>query len=180
MRLNTRIIILILEIGLIPLFLFGFIGYSNAKKQIIDSTFSKLDAIAQIQKNRMQTIFKDHGDLLASDTDEVANDYAGLGNTGETLLVKNDGKGNALFLTPIRFDANAALVRTVPKDRTDVPSIHAINGEEEIFDNLVDYRDVPVFAATRYIPEANLGIVVKIDKAEALAPVRKLQQLFFF
>jgi PAS domain S-box-containing protein len=181
MKLNTKIVVLVLEIGLIPVLLLGFVGYSNTKQQIIKNTFTKLDAIAQIQKNRVEEILQNRSDSFTSnDINDVVNDYTGLGDTGETLLAKNDGHGNALFITPIRFDAKAAFVRTVPKERTDIPSIHAINGEEGIFDNLVDYRNIPVFSATRYISEVGWGIVVKIDQAEAMAPVQKLGELSVF
>jgi light-regulated signal transduction histidine kinase (bacteriophytochrome) len=42
---------------------------------------------------------------------------------------------------------------------------------------LVDYRGQTVFAATRYIEETEWGLVVKIDKAEAFAPVSELNNL---
>lgn len=294
MKLNTKIAIFILEIALIPLIFIGYVLYSNQKVAINQTTLKEVDAIAQIQKNRLQDILiqkqdmvglfvtnpfirsymqtfntrttsslqksineslleiksgsvkikkifitepagvvvastdsallgtnvstedyfkqgikkqdvsflkKDdtgatveylvaplasNGKLLgmvalvtdASDIVDLANDYTGLGNTGETLLVKDDGNGNALYLTPIRFDPNAGLVRVVSKERKNVPAIHAKNGEEGVFNNLVDYRNIPVFAATRYIGSINWGIVVKIDKIEALTPIRKLQELF--
>lgn len=108
----------------------------------------------------------------------IARDYNGLGNTGETLLAKDDGKGNVLFLTPIRFDPLAALTRVVPKERVDIPSVHAIAGEEETFSNFVDYRDIPVFSSTRYVSSVGWGIVVKIDKSESMASMIKLRELF--
>lgn len=116
----------------------------------------------------------------AKDIIGLANDYTGLGDTGETLLAKDDGNGNALFLTPIRFDKNAGLVRVVTKEKQNIPSIHAINGEENIFNNFIDYRGKKVFAATRYLESVGLGIVVKIDKAEVMIPIKKLQELFLF
>jgi len=110
----------------------------------------------------------------------VANDYSGLGETGETLLAENDGKGNALFITSVCFDKNAAFTRIVPKEEISVPSVHAIAGEEVIMTDAMDYRGVPVFAATRFIPGPNWGIVVKIDQQEVYTPAKKAAELFLF
>ena len=107
----------------------------------------------------------------ADDIVGVAEDYTGLGTTGETLLAKNDGKGNALFLTPLRFDKGAALNRVESGTNVKVPIIRAISGESRVSDNLSDYRGVPVIAATRFIKSTGWGVVVKMDKAEVFAPM---------
>ncbi|TRZ52755.1 PAS domain S-box protein, partial [bacterium] len=104
----------------------------------------------------------------------VSGDYTGLGKTGETLIAKKDDNGDALFLTPTRFDKKAALLRTVSKDQTNVPSVHAVNGEEIILPNAVDYRGVSVIAVTRFIPSTGWGIVVKMDKDEASVPLKNI------
>ncbi|MFZ2205197.1 MAG: ATP-binding protein [Minisyncoccia bacterium] len=294
MKLNTKIIISILELAIIPLLFFGFISYFNTRAQINKNILNNLDAIAQIQQNRLQDAINQKLDILSLfttkpllrsylhdfniqpkialqenmntnllqsmegsvsikkifitnpagkivastdknlidsdvsaedyfkqgikksdvsilkkddksvifqylvspvilkgktegmvalvvDTDDIfalANDYTGLGDTGETLLVKNDGIGNALFLTPIRFDKNAGLSRVVSKEEKNVPAIHAIAGEENTSIDFIDYRKIPVYSATRFVETINLGIVVKINKAEALAPIEKIKYLF--
>lgn len=297
MKLNTKISIIILEIALIPLLLTGFIANYSIQKQISQTTFSRLNSIAQIQKNRLKDSLQNKQDILslfttkieilsnlydynqlptpklqktlndnlqaakesavsiqkifladpsgfivastdqrligtnignldffnkgiqqndvsflkkdsstgtiyhylvgplslktktlgmvtivtdANDITSLANDYTGLGSSGETLLVKKDLYGNVLFLTPVRFDPQAGLNREVSKDKTNIPSVHAIIGEEGVFSDMVDYRNIPIFAATRYLPTVNWGIVVKIDRSEALAPIQKLQALFIF
>lgn len=123
----------------------------------------------------MTTIVVDAKDIIS-----LAQDFTGLGNTGETLLVKNDGNGNALFLTPTRDDPSAALNLIVQRQNKNLPSVSAAAGVEEIFDNAVDYQNVPVFAATRYIKDVNWGIVVKIDQDEVLTPIKKLRGLFLY
>ncbi|HMO21826.1 MAG TPA: PAS domain S-box protein, partial [Candidatus Melainabacteria bacterium] len=57
-----------------------------------------------------------------------------------------------------------------------VPIIQALMKNDRIMisPETVDYRDVPVLAATRYIPELDWGLVAKIDRKEALAPVNNL------
>jgi len=297
MKLNMKITVVILEVGLIPLLLLFFIGYFNAENQITQNTLTNLTTIAQIQKNRLQetvqnklnlvglfttkpvlradlrdfntrptpqlqtamddnlleakagvaaiksifvanstgtivastdagalgadvsaenffkrgvrhtdvsTLKKDSatglvlqylagplvlGDttlgvaVIVTDTTDIvslASDYTGLGYTGETLLVEDNGKGDALFITPTRTDPDAALTLVVPKERIDVPSVSAVAGKEKVFNNAVDYRNAPVFAATRYVKDVNWGIVVKVDHAEALAPIKQVQGLFLF
>jgi PAS domain S-box-containing protein len=101
-----------------------------------------------------------------------------FGETGETQIMTKVNGADALFLTPTRFDPSAALTRKVIAGTIDAASLHAIAGEESIFTNLVDYRNVKVFAATRHIASTGWSIVVKVDQSEALAPIRKLQELF--
>ncbi|MFA6519482.1 MAG: ATP-binding protein [Candidatus Paceibacterota bacterium] len=295
MKLNTKIVLTILQVSLIPWALGGFLAYLSSQEQINSQTYSNLDAIAAIQKNRLQDTLQNKLDILqlftkspwltayvrdynaqptlankkriqdlieapgrslgikklfvmtldgaviastdsallgtdkenedyfkrgvlandesilekdaagivsqylvgplisngktegvmavvtdANDIVDVAHDFTGLGKTGETLIVQKMSGNNALFLTSTRYDPSAALERVVTADKTNVPSVHAVAGEEAVFNNVVDYRGVKVFAATRYIPSVGWGIVVKIDKSEAFAPVVRLRELFFF
>ncbi|HXZ30503.1 MAG TPA: PAS domain S-box protein [Dehalococcoidia bacterium] len=104
-------------------------------------------------------------------------DYTGLGTTGETQLAETDANGDALFITPTRFGQSTALSQVVPKDEVSSPIIQALAKNEALFTNAVDYRGKPVLAATEYIPETGWGLVTKIDRAEALASVSRLQYL---
>jgi signal transduction histidine kinase len=101
---------------------------------------------------------------------ELVSDYTGLGDTGETVLVRSTPNGSAVSLTPLRFDPDAALTRTLSGGLA-VPTLVALSGEEAVLTNAFDYRDEPVFAATRYLESADWGIVVKIDTAEVFAPL---------
>ena len=105
----------------------------------------------------------------------VVEDYSGLGETGETLLARRDENGDALFITPLRFDANAALTRSVSRKSLELPITQALLMNEQLFVQSIDYRGEPVLAATRYIGDADWGLVVKIDKAEAFAPIANLR-----
>jgi GAF domain-containing protein/HAMP domain-containing protein len=105
----------------------------------------------------------------------VVNDYTGLGETGETVFAKRDTNGDALFLTPLRFDPNAALTRRVAKDDLEVPITQALLKKEIFLDGTSDYLNVPVLAVTRYIPQTDWGMASKIYKEEALRPVVDLR-----
>jgi two-component system NtrC family sensor kinase len=102
-------------------------------------------------------------------------DYTGLGTTGETQLAETDENGDALFITPTRFGQGTPLSRIVPKEEVNSPTIQALSKNEALFTDAVDYRGEPVLAATQYIPETGWGLVTKIDQAEALASVSRLQ-----
>ena len=118
--------------------------------------------------------------VIEADLDNIISlvkDHAGLGETGETLLARIDVNGDALFLTPLRFDQRAALRRTVSKDDLDVPITQALLKNVRLFSDAVDYRGEPVLAATQYIEKTGWGLVVKVDKAEAFAAVIGLRNL---
>jgi len=297
MKFSLKIFIIILEIAIIPLLVVGYIAYFNIKQETTRNLLSKLDVIAQIQKNRLQSNIDDAKDLLNlflsksqlrlllnnfnnnpleetrkemidnildakagsitikkillanpkgiivastdasfmgkdisnedifltgikqedvsfikkdSGTGEVdqyfvgpmkfndkiigvgiiiantnniislVDDYSGLESTGEIILVKDDGNGNAIFLTPVRFDKDAALNRVILKEKINTVAISAINKIEDVFSGVTNYRDKPVLAATRYVDSVGWGIVVEMDQSEALLPLKRLQNLFFF
>ena len=118
--------------------------------------------------------------VIESDVENIVSlvkDYSGLAETGETLLAKRDAKGDALFLTPLRFDQHAALSRTVPKNDLNDPMTQALIKNVRFFIDAVDYRKEPVLAATQYIRKTDWGLVVKIDKDEAFAPIIQLRNL---
>lgn len=108
---------------------------------------------------------------------DLVSDYSGLGETGETFLAKRDADGNALFLAPLRFDKQAALSRTIKKESPNHPITQALLKNELQFTKSVDYRGELVLATTRYIEQTEWGLVVKIDEAEALAPVLQMGNL---
>ena len=117
-------------------------------------------------------IESDAQNLMAS-----TKDYTGLGQTGETILVKRDGQGNGLNLAPLRNDREAALHLPVNINDSNDPVTRALAKQEGFFTDSVDYRGHKVLAATRYIKSADWGLVVKIDQAEAYQPLAQLRDL---
>lgn len=95
------------------------------------------------------------------------NDYTGLGESGETLIAGEVGGERVLLLQP-RFD-NAS-------ESSAVAAFDAAFGSPfMIFDGTTDYRGQSVIAVSRYLPQENWVLVVKLDRDEALAPVHNLQ-----
>ncbi len=107
---------------------------------------------------------------------ELAGNYRGLGDTGETMIVLRDREGTARVLHAVRHSVpeGAELVRS--GDPLD-PSNLALRGEEEIYrEGITDYRGQSVWAATRFLPEPGWGLVVKFDSEEesgAIAAFRR-------
>jgi PAS domain S-box-containing protein len=90
--------------------------------------------------------------------------------TGETLLVARDGL-DVVFLSPLRHNPAPPLRLRRPFSESGLAAASALEGVEA-FGAFVDYRGVPVFAATRRIRSTGWGLVVKVDQEEALEDYR--------
>ncbi len=110
-------------------------------------------------------------DLLAS-----IHDYTGLGKTGETTIAQNIPGSQAIYLSSLRFDKQAAFNRTVTS--SEVAETKALMGQATTLINTKDYRGVPILAVTRYIKDSKWGLVVKIDKTEAFQAATQLRSEF--
>lgn len=105
----------------------------------------------------------------------VTGDTTGLGKTGETILAQlNDGE--ALYVGPLRYVSEAAFRYRVPLDKLAQPMRAALSGEHGK-GIARDYVGVEVIGAWRYLPALRWGMVVKMDTAEAFAPLYRLQKL---
>jgi signal transduction histidine kinase len=159
----------------------GFDFFSNAKEKNNAEHFY-LDEKNQLKvylSGPMTTDDKLIGILLIeSDANNIValiSDYSGLRKTGETLLGRKtiDGQ-HALYLTPLRFDQNAALIRKVSLSNQSNPLARALLENQKVFTTAIDYRGQEVLASTNYIDKTGWGLVVKIDKAEAFAATHEL------
>ena len=92
-------------------------------------------------------------------------------STAETLLVRRDGD-QVVYLNQLRHRKNSALELRVPMARREVPAVRAVLGEEGMVEGS-DYRDVPVLAALRRIPDSPWFIVAKQDQAEIFSRLRQ-------
>ncbi|MEO5375144.1 MAG: PAS domain S-box protein, partial [Alphaproteobacteria bacterium] len=92
--------------------------------------------------------------------------------TAETLLVERIGD-RIVFLNDLRHRQGTATVLTESVDTETLPAAQAVRGVMGLVEGL-DYRHVPVLAATRKIPETSWHIVAKVDKSEVYAPIHRL------
>lgn len=92
--------------------------------------------------------------------------------TAETLLVRREGH-DVVFLNELRFATNTALNLRAPLGGgTAVPAIQAVLGMESVMEGR-DYRNVPVLAALRTIPDSPWALVARMDMMEVYAPMRE-------
>jgi HAMP domain-containing protein len=98
---------------------------------------------------------------------EAIGDRSGLGETGETILLRGDPEQQAQFLAPTRFRPGAVLqpLRSRSPEGERLCSIEP----GESLERCVDYRCTEVFASSVAIPGTDWQLIVKMDRSEALA-----------
>jgi hypothetical protein len=96
-------------------------------------------------------------------------------STAESALVRREGN-EIVYLNELRHRPGTALTLRLPLTETLLPAAKAALGKEE-FTQGIDYRGVPVLAATRTIPDSPWFLVTKIDAAEVSAPIKERFQL---
>jgi len=112
--------------------------------------------------------------MSAQELIDVTKNYTGLGSTGETMIATLDAAGSVRFLNSPRHELPDAAVLDDSDGR--FPMVQALWGVDSTFyRGTVDYRGEAVWAATRYLPELELGLVVKFDTDEQEAPLRELR-----
>lgn len=110
---------------------------------------------------------------------KIVTNIEGLGVSGESLLAYRNKNGDAVFFTNRKFHTEIKSRDIIPKKDINVPITQALLGNQNQFSDYVDYRGVPVFAVTKYIEKIDAGIVVKIDRAEALKSVSQSIETFW-
>ncbi|MEJ2541237.1 MAG: HAMP domain-containing protein [Gemmatimonadota bacterium] len=106
---------------------------------------------------------------------DLTGSYVGLGETGEILLPMELTPGFVTFLNPLRHRESDTLA-VLPLEEVSRPVRMALNGEEGVVQDVPDYRGVDVWAAVRTVADPPVGLVVKVDAAEELAPVAELRR----
>lgn len=106
----------------------------------------------------------------ASGIKKIVTDYTGLGETGETTIVYRNQNGDAAFLEPPRF-INDDINLIVSKDNFDAAATQALLKKEILLKDSIDYAGNRIYAETRYIFDADWGVVAKVNKAELFAPI---------
>ncbi len=91
--------------------------------------------------------------------------------TGETLLVRRDGD-SIVALSPLRHNPAPPLTVKRPASTPGLPAAVAINGVRT-FGDYRDYRRDRVLAATDGIAGTGWGLIVKMDRAEALEETKE-------
>ncbi|MEL6890718.1 MAG: EAL domain-containing protein [Actinomycetota bacterium] len=100
--------------------------------------------------------------------------YEAFGDTSEAHIAQPTASGDAEFITPLRFEPDAAFEKVVPSaaakpinDSLTSPELQVVRAD--------DYRDVDSILIIQTIEPTGWGLVVKIDAEEALRPVTTLR-----
>lgn len=89
--------------------------------------------------------------------------------TAECLLVRREAD-DVLYLNDLRHDSTKALHLKFPVGHPNLIAARAVRGKTGLVQGL-DYRQVPVLAYVRHVPDTPWFIEAKMDQAEAVAPV---------
>ncbi len=117
-----------------------------------------------------------HARLRADALLDLTQNRARLGDTGEMLIVLRDAEDMARILYRVRPDG-ARLWAPVELGGLDDPLRMALEGREGLlYEGITDDRGEAVWAAVRYLPETEWGVVIKLDADEGRAPVLAFRQ----
>jgi HAMP domain-containing protein len=105
----------------------------------------------------------------ATDLYDVTLNYTGLGETGETMVIKLTSDDTVLVLNPLRHDPQGTFRQQALKSTSEDMQAALATKEITLTDNIADYRSVNVWSATRYLPELQWGLLVKVDAHEEKA-----------
>lgn len=102
--------------------------------------------------------------------------HEGFAESSEAHIAQPVGGGGAQFITPARFDEDAAFIREVGGD-SPVPLRQSLASPAVQVVRSPDYRQVDSILAIKTISRTGWGLVVKIDESEALGPVGELRNV---
>lgn len=103
--------------------------------------------------------------------DKVLLDREGLGETGETYLVSFD----RVMISPSRFNQGYEFHQKADT----LPVKECIENGKGISASIYpDYRDVPIFGASKCEPDLGFVVIAEFDVAEIVAPVVALQNMY--
>jgi len=108
----------------------------------------------------------------SDDLEAVTLDYTGLGELGETLILRLDADSRLALLHPLRHAGGPP-----PNLSASAFLAAAANGTQGVFtEDQLDYRGEPAWAATRFIPDVNWGLAVQVNIEEELYRVYALRE----
>ncbi len=96
--------------------------------------------------------------------------HEAFGATTEAHLFQKMSNGDAEAITALRFEPAAAFSKVIPAD-LDLPVNTALNAPEGTVLFAQDYRGEDAILAVETLETTGWGLIVKIDRSEALEPV---------
>ncbi len=155
MLITTKLIVVFLTISLIPLFIFAFIIYLQTEQYIKKETLDKLDAIASIQKNRVQTMLDQNIERLIMFTNRIQlkeelDHYNKQKSIQSQQFINNlldSAKSDIPSFKDISIlDTNGIVVASTNKE------IGSNQSKEEYFLNGINHNDVTIIFKDKESP----------------------------
>ncbi len=109
---------------------------------------------------------------------ELVQDYTGLGETGETIIVSKI-KEEVVFITPGRFDSEGDPRKKIQMGSEKGLDIQRAAQGEKGCGVSIDYRGEKVSSVWKYLPSFRWGIVVKMATTEIFASANRLRNKLF-
>ena len=144
----------------------AFINQDDMKRLgIISPVMSNLGEVvgALVMESRLEPI-----------TDLISK-HESMGNSTEAHMAQPTLNGDALFITPLRFDRKAAF-RKVVSDGMNLAVNKSLNSPQSQVIKALDYRGVESYLAFQTIAATGWGLIIKIDVADTYAPAAKLRR----
>lgn len=105
---------------------------------------------------------------------DILQQRSELGESGEALVGTYNDKDLILF-SPLRFSTSQLVIPPSEPNKA-IPMRTAFKYKiDRLVANALDYRNVKVFSSVYYYKPLNLGLVVKKDSSEIMAPINKLK-----
>lgn len=105
--------------------------------------------------------------------------HESLADSSEAHIVQPLINGDAQFITPLRFDRQAAFRKVVART-SKLPIIQSLDATDARIVRSKDYRGVPSILSIKTIPATGWGLVIKIDEAEAYEPTIGLRTVLVY
>ena len=116
-----------------------------------------------------------HSTMSSHELVEVVQSFVGLGETGESLIVARDDDGEPRLIHPVRHRPQDSRPERL-EDLGDLAGLALRADTAMPPQSLTDYRGEQVWAAVRFLPETEWGLIVKRDRAELRGPVLAFRQ----
>ncbi len=160
---TRKVVSVALLVALVPMVLAGAVMYTVARHSLESQTLQNLHTLADVEA-------KQYAAALGQGGPSAVREAATLrfGASGEAFAVHRDGD-RITTASPLRFGAGTP-------SRLEAG---ALGTPESVSSEATDYRGNTVLAVTRQFAPG-WGLVVKIDRSEAFAPIAVLRNVFLF
>jgi len=179
MTLKYKLTANLVAASLVPVIFVAAIAYGNAKHSAVNATLSNLEAVSDATVERLERYRRQGGD--ESKLWSVVRDNAALGERGEILVARRQ-TATALgaapeieFLAASRHEGDASELSILAGRESEVAIERALRGENGRSATYTDLAGRPVFAVTRYVADAGVGISVQMPKTEVYSSLSSLR-----